>query len=81
MSVVSLLAHVQMRSHDAVCRVVNAKTCSAKLVGNSVIASRLAHQKFGFDTGKGGLEGPNILAERGNVRVELQRAVVANIVS
>ena len=43
MSVVSLLAHVQMRSHDAVCRVVNAKTCSAKLVGNSVVASGLAH--------------------------------------
>ena len=81
MCVISLLAHVQMCSHDAVSGVVNAQTCFAKLIGDSVVATGFAHQKIGVNFGQWSPEGPHVLAQRCDVRVELKCAILANIVA
>lgn len=79
--VVSFLTQVKMRDHHTVSRVVDAQTGSAKLVRDSVVTTGFAHQKIGVNLRQGRLECPNILAQCCNVRVELQSAVLTNVVA
>ena len=60
--VVPLLAHVQMGGSDAVRWVANPQACFAKLVRDSVVTTRFAHEKLGFNLGQGSPEGPHVLA-------------------